>query len=157
LLLSLSLTAACGFRLQGSGEYPDVLARTYIEAPDRYSVFYREFRAQLERNGVQVVSSPGAASAVIRIEKDRTGQQVLTISARNVPTEYDVYYSISYSVWADGKPLQESRTLSFSQDYTYDETLVLGKAREEQQIREAVARELVRRVDQELTRLSPAG
>jgi outer membrane lipopolysaccharide assembly protein LptE/RlpB len=146
--------SACGFRLQGVEEYPPVMARTYIEAPDRYSIFFRQLSAALERGGVQLVTSPVDATAIIRIEKDVTGQQVLTISARNVPTEYDVYYSISYSVWAEGETLQPSRTLSFSQDYTYDETLVLGKAREEREIREAVARELVRQVNQELTRLS---
>jgi len=155
LIPFLSTLAACGFRLQGIDGYPEVFSRTYIEAPDQYSVFYRQFSVELERNGIQLVSSPTDATAIVRIEKDVTGQQVLTISARNVPTEYDVYYSISYSVWSEGEEIVPSRTLSFSQDYTYDETLVLGKAREERVIREAVASELVRQVNQELARLNP--
>lgn len=155
LISLLCIPIACGFRLQGVGVYPEVLSRTYIEAPDRYSIFFRKFSAELERGGIQLASSPLDATAIVRIEKDVTGQQVLTISARNVPTEYDVYYSISYSVWVDGEAIVPSRTLSFSQDYTYDETRVLGKAREEREIRDAVASELVRRVNQELTRLNP--
>jgi LPS-assembly lipoprotein len=153
LALCLFALSACGFRLQGVDSYPDVLARAYIEAPDRYSVFYRQFVAELERGGIQLVSSPIDATAIIKIEKDVTGQQVLTISARNVPTEYDVYYSVSYSVWTEGEAIIPSRTKSFSQDYTYDETRVLGKAREEREIREAVAGELVRQINQELARL----
>jgi outer membrane lipopolysaccharide assembly protein LptE/RlpB len=43
--------------------------------------------------------------------------------------------------------------LSSSQDYTYDETLVLGKAREENELREAISKDLVRQVNQEFSRL----
>ncbi|MEC9375686.1 MAG: LPS assembly lipoprotein LptE [Pseudomonadota bacterium] len=147
------MLTACGFRLQAVENYPKLLGRTYIEAPDRYSVFYRQLYSKLERGGIIIVSSPIDSTAVIRIEKDITGQQVLTISSRNVPTEYDVYYSVTYSVLVDGKVILPSRTLSFSQDYAYDETRILGKAREEMRIRESVAAELVRLINQELSRL----
>jgi len=145
--------AACGFRLQGVVTYPEFMATTYIEASDRYTPFYRGLEESLERGGVEIVDSVVAAGAVIRIEEDRTGQKVLTVSGRNVPTEYDVYYSVSYSVWHDGAEVAPSTTLVKRQDYTYDATLVLGKNREEQELREAIAAELVRRVSQRLARL----
>ena len=144
---------ACGFRLQGAEGYPASMATTYIDTEDRYTVFYRELSTSLRLGGIELVDSAVAANAIIRIESDRSGQQVLTVSGRNVPTEYDVYYIVQYSVWMEGQEKLASHEISQNRDYTYDETLVLGKSREEQGIRESIAKDLVRRVSQELSRL----
>ena len=153
IVCSVVLLNSCGFRLHGSASYPPVLANTYINAEDRYTVFYRDFSATLEQGGIQLVTSPKDATAVVRIERDQTGQKVLTVSGRNVPAEYDVYYTISYSVWVDGMAVLPSRTLSVSQDYTYDETSLLGKNREQEAIRKVIVKDLIRQVSQELSRL----
>lgn len=153
VLVLTGLLAGCGFRLQGVGAFPDSMAQTHIAAADTYTEFYRGLRDALEQGGVEVVGSVVAADTVIRIEEDRTGQRVLTVSGRNVPTEFDVFYTVTYSVWVDGAEALPSRTLIKRQDYTYDATQVLGKNREEQVLREAVAAELVRQVTQQLARL----
>ena len=153
ILLTAAVISACGFRLQGTATYPPSMATTYIATDDRYSEFYRGLKASLEQGGVDLVASPGAASTVIRIDEDRTGQEVLTVSARNVPTEYDVFYVIRYSVWREGEEVLPARSLVQRQDYTYDATTVLGKNREEQMLREAIAAELVRQVSLQLARL----
>lgn len=152
-LAAVVALAGCGFRMQMPVSYPDTLETVYIDTADRYTEFYRGLRASLERGGAKVTESPADASAVIRIEQDATGQNILTVSGRNVPTEFDVYYTVRYSVWRDGVELLPARTLTARQDYTYDATQVLGKAREEQVLREAVAGELVRQVSQQLSRL----
>ena len=72
--------AACGFRMQGIGQFPESLATTYIDTSDRYTVFYRELRAELAQGGVEVVDSPVHANAVIRIDRDQSGQSVLTVN-----------------------------------------------------------------------------
>jgi len=46
-----------------------------------------------------------------------------------------------------------SRTLIKRQDYTYDVTEVLGKKREENNLRQAIAMDLVRQVSVQLSRL----
>ena len=152
LVFALQISG-CGFRLQGVVDYPEFMAMTHIDTRDRYTAFYRGLHESLERGGVEVVDSVVAAGALIRIEEDRTGQKVLTVSGRNVPTEYDVFYSVTYSVWQDGVEVLPSRTLVKRQDYTYDTTLILGKSREEQELRQAIATELVRQVSQQLSRL----
>ena len=155
VLLSLTacLLSSCGFRLQGVTQFPQVLAVSHIDAADRYTEFYRGLLTELQQGDVEVVESVVAASAVIRIEQDSTGQTVLTVSGRNVPTEYEVFYTVRYSVWVDGSELLPPRTLTALQDYTYDATLVLGKRREEEVLRAALAAELVRQVAQQLSRL----
>ena len=136
--------------MQGAFIVPAGMERTYIATADRYSVFYRELRRQLLAAGVQLVENPAEATATMTISVDNTDQRVLSVSARNVPTEYEVYYSIEYGVASGDKSLLAQQYLTLTRDYTYDSTLVLGKAHEEQLLREAIAKDLVRIVLKQL-------
>ena len=138
------LLAGCGFQLRGTATVPPEMARTYIETSDRHSLFYRRLRENLRTAGVDVTESMADASAVFSIAADDTGQRVLSVSARNVPTEYEVYYTITYSLVAGEKRLLPVRSQTLTRDYTWDETLVLGKEKEEQLLREAIVDDLVR-------------
>ena len=75
------------------------------------------------------------------------------MSARNVPTEYEVYYTIEYGLYGGEKNLLEVQMLTLTRDYTYDSTLVLGKAREEELLREAIVNDLVRVVLKQISTL----
>ena len=130
---------------------PDGMQRTYIEAGDRYTLFYRRLSSELARAGVEVVDSPAEASAVFSIYADDTGQRVLSVSARNVPTEYEVFYTIRYGVVSGGDVLIETRDVTRTQDYIYDTTIVLGKAREEERIRAALVDDLIRFIMRQLS------
>ena len=126
------------------------MERTYIAAEDRHSLFYRELRRQLREAGVQLADIPDDATATLTISVDETNQRVLSVSTRNVPTEYEVYYSIEYSVDSGDTSLLRLQFITLTRDYTYDETLVLGKAHEEQLLREAIVEDLVRIVFKQL-------
>ena len=130
--------------MQGALTVPAGMERTYIAAEDHHSFFYRELRRQLQANGIQLVDNPTDSSARLSIHIDKTDQRVLSVSARNVPTEYEVYYSIEYSVDRGEDSLLTRQFITLTRDYTYDETLVLGKAHEEQLLREAIVKDLVR-------------
>jgi outer membrane lipopolysaccharide assembly protein LptE/RlpB len=151
LLLVAILLASCGFRLQGAGGFPESMAKTYVDAGDRYTPFYRKLRVELEQGGIVLVSSPLDADAVIRIERDDPGQKVLTITGRNVPSEYSADYDITYSVWIDGVQVRPSHTLRSAQDFSYDSTEILGKAREYEQLQDSLADRLVGQVSRELS------
>jgi LPS-assembly lipoprotein len=129
------------------------MERTYIAADDQHSLFYRKLRATLKASGVNVVDNAADATATFTISFDDTDQRVLSVSARNVPTEYEVYYTIEYALHGDLKTLLEFQTLTLTRDYTYDSTLVLGKAREEELLREAVVDDLVRIVLKQISTL----
>lgn len=142
----LATFAGCGFHLRSDPVVPPEMARTYIATNDRYSLFYRTFRTQLENAGAELVDSPVGATAEFAILTDDTGQRVLSVSARNVPTEFEVYYTVYYTVKSGGKTLLEPQLQTLTRDYTYDETRVLGKAREEELLRKAIVDDLVRLV-----------
>jgi LPS-assembly lipoprotein len=126
---------------------------TYIDTVERNSLFHRELRSQLEAAGVALVDAPKDATAIFAIRVDETDQRVLSVSARNVPTEYEVYYSIEYALTSGQESLMAPQFLTLTRDYTYDETMVLGKTREEELMRDAIARDLVRIVLKQLSSL----
>lgn len=130
--------------MRGTATLPPEMARTYIETNDRYTLFYRELRESLRRSGAEVVDTPAAASATFSILSEETGQRVLSVSARNVPREFEVYYSVYYGVTGSDKAILAPREQTLTRDYIWDETLVLGKEKEEQLLREAVVEDLIR-------------
>ena len=143
-VLLLLVAAGCGFSLQGATSTPAAMQRTYIDTPDRFSQFYRELRRNLQAAGVEVLDSPQGATATLSILFDLTDQRVLSVSARNVPTEFEVFYTVRYAITSGGQNLLEAQELTLTRDYTYDSTLVLGKAKEEQLMRDAIVDDLVR-------------
>jgi outer membrane lipopolysaccharide assembly protein LptE/RlpB len=70
-----------------------------------------------------------------------------------VPTEYEVYYTVGYSLVSGQQQLLTPQDLTFTRDYTWDETLVLGKTHEEELLREAVVSDLVRTVLKQISTL----
>lgn len=142
--LALLLLAGCGFQLRGAASVPPEMARTYTETGDRYSIFYRKLARSLRGSGVELVDTPGNATAVLSIMSDDTGQRVLSVSARNVPREFEVYYAVVYQVQTPDRTLMPAREQILTRDYTWDETQVLGKEKEEALLREAIADDLVR-------------
>ena len=153
LIAGALLVAACGFQLRGQADLPGDMARTYIATDDRLSLFYRKLRAELRGNGIDVVDTPVEATAVLNILYDRTGQRVLSVSARNVPREYEVFYTVGFSLDVGETTALSAQEQTVTRSYTYDETLVLGKAHEEDILRDAIADDVVRLVMYQLASL----
>jgi len=154
-LLMVSLVTGCGFRPSGVVDFPPTVQAVHVDTVDRYSVFYRELTTALRAGGRELVATADAADTVITISRDETGQRVLAVSARNVPREFDVYYIVRFAVERKGVATTEPQTLIRNRDYTFDETQILGKAREEEILREALAEALVRLVTRQVAALEP--
>jgi LPS-assembly lipoprotein len=150
LIFLLLLLSGCGFQLRGAVTVPPEMARTYIDTQDRHSLFYLKLRSSFRQSGVQLVESPTDATATFSILEDDTGQRVLSVSARNVPREFEVYYTVLFQVQTADRTLIPTRDQTLTRDYTWDETLVLGKEKEESLLREAIADDLVRIVMMQL-------
>ena len=150
----LSLAAAgCGFHLQGAGTLPPVMVRTYIDTERPRSDFSMTLTDVLRQRGAEVLVAPSEGAAVLDIEADETGQRVLSVSARNIPREYEVFYAVTFSLRVGGETLISNESLIVTRAYTYDETQVLAKAAEGEILREALAADLARRVVQRIQAL----
>ena len=153
LFLIILLITSCGFQLRVAKNLPIEMNRTYISTEDEYSIFYRQLKKGLYERGVEVVESPVDATAVFNILQEDTGQRVLSVSGRNVVREYEVFYRVFYSIQTKDKLIKSPQEEILTRDYTYDETLVLGKEREENLLREAIADDLVRIILMQLASL----
>jgi LPS-assembly lipoprotein len=140
------LPAGCGFQLAGSGELPAGMTATYLDSTAPRSDFSNSLTQALRSRGLELVDTRAAAGATLVVSDDTTGQRVLSVSARNIPREYEVYYTITFALEVDGQSLIPPEYLIARRNYTYDETEVLGRELEESQLRRALADDLARQV-----------
>ncbi len=140
--MSLCLSA-CGFRLAGSEPLPAVMARPYLSLKDPYTDFSREFEHQLKTSGATLQSTREDATATVDITKDLVEQRTLAVSAKNIPTEYELTYTVTFSVRGRDKQLLAPQTISLSKDFSFNETLQLAKEHEADILRQQMARDLV--------------
>jgi len=147
------LLAGCGFQLQGRAPLPATVKTPYLEAPDRQSDFIQSLRRTLLSNGAQLAGQRDKASAVVSILKDSVSRRVLSVSATNQPNEYEVTYTVAFSVTAGDKELLAPQELSATRTYSFDERLLLAKGHEEDILREDMAHDLADMVMRRLSSL----
>jgi LPS-assembly lipoprotein len=140
-LLTLAV-AGCGFHLKGAIELPAEVKSVFVATGDLLSPFAVELGRALEGSGATRAASAEAASVVVRVAKDRTGRRVLSVSARNTPQEYQVYYQVTYSIERGGTQAVPPQEIELSRSYSFSEPDLLAKEREETILREAMARDL---------------
>ena len=132
----------CGFRLQGAGTLPDDGRRVFVATSDEVTPFAVELRRAIERSGGEVVRSSRAAQTVVRIQRDQSGRRVLSVSSRNTPQEFEIFYAVEYTVDRDGREVIELQPLELIRNLSFEETQLLAKDREEAILRDAMALEL---------------
>jgi LPS-assembly lipoprotein len=124
VVLAGALLSACGFQLQGRQRLPPHLRRS------------------LDSSGARLVDAAGSDGAVVRILIDRVTENVLSVDARNIPTDYELIYQVEVEVRAAGQELMAAEEFMLSRIYSYNETVQLAKEREKDVLREALARDM---------------
>ena len=148
-----ALLAGCGFHLQGHAALPAVVRQPYVEAPDRQSDFVHYLRHALLSNGAQLTPEKNQASAVVSILRDSVAKRVLSVSATNQPNQYEVTYTVGFSVSAAGKELLPPQEVTATRTYSFSENLLLAKNHEEEILRQDMARDLADMVMRRLASL----
>ena len=155
----VALLAACGFQLRGKADLAfDTL---HIQGP-RLSIS-KQLKKQLEINGVDVVESAEKAELVMELMSEDTEEQILSLSGEGVVREYELFYRVHFRL---RNPASETwgpvQVIENRRDFTYDDTQLLAKQFEREQIyndmRSDATRELLRRlVVQRPEQIKPAG
>jgi LPS-assembly lipoprotein len=144
---------ACGFRLAGSQPLPPILAKPYLSVKDPYTDFAREFERQLKSSGALMQPIRQDSTASIEVSKDSFVQRTLAVSARNIPTDYEITYTVTFAVLGTDKELLAPQTISLSRDYSFEENELLAKEHEADELRAQMARDLATIAMRRLTRL----
>ncbi len=151
-MLSVS---ACGFRLRGSIEVPEVLQETYIAGIAEFSELNQELKRILQRSGSEIQSHSENANSIITIQGERFWRRALSVDAIGRASEYELHYSYSFTITnLKGEVIIPSQSIKVTRDYTFDPNNVLAKDVEEQQIRidmiKFSVRQMMRRIDSQL-------
>ena len=137
----LLVTGGCGFHLQGSDTLPRSLASVNLAALDTQSDFCHGLRAALLSSGTRLDAGV-AGAATIRILEDTTAERVLTVSASNIPTAFELSYRVRVAVESQGRELMAPEEHTLTREYSFDERTLLAKEREREVLLQALADDL---------------
>jgi LPS-assembly lipoprotein len=140
------MLAGCGFRLQGRAPLPTQFKHSYVDARDRQSDFVQGLRNALLVSGVELTDDTKTATA-------KHTQRVLSVSPDNLPREYELTYTVRFSVTAGEKELLAPLEVSTTREYSFTVTELLAKENEEAILQEALAHDLVDAVMRRLSSL----
>lgn len=156
LLGSLCLAlCGCGFHLEGRTPLPQALRVACVEAKNGQTDFVQGLRRALIIAGAQVTDPCAKAAAVVHVIQDTVTPRVVAVSSNNLPREYEITYTVRFSVSANGKDVMAPQEVSLSRDYAFDEHVVLAKDNEDAILRGALAHDLVNIVMRRLSSLGP--
>ena len=152
-LLALAVSG-CGFQLRGTAELSSSLQPLYL-AGYQHKPVIRELRRALTTNGVALADDREGARAALVIHQGRFDRRVLSVDRAGDVQEYELTYRLAFSVVdAEGRKRLERQRILIQRDLLFDETGVLGKEGEQEQIKKEMIRDAVRQL---LRRLSSAG
>jgi LPS-assembly lipoprotein len=142
ILVFSAALGGCGFRLAGSEHLPAVLAKPYLSVKDPYTDFSREFERELKSSGALLQLGRQDATATIEVTKDQIEQRTLAVSARNIPTDYELRYTVTFDVKGPDAQILAPQTITLSRDYSFEENELLAKEHEADILRAQMARDL---------------
>jgi LPS-assembly lipoprotein len=151
-VLAVSLTG-CGFHLEGRRPLPASMKTAYVQATDMQTDFAQSLRKALLTSGSRPPSDKKTASSIVNIIKDDVVRRTLSVSAQNKPNEYEITYTVRFSVTAGDQELLAPQDISATRSYSFDETRLLAKEHEESILRQAMAHDLADRVIRQLSSL----
>ncbi|MED5466008.1 MAG: LPS assembly lipoprotein LptE, partial [Pseudomonadota bacterium] len=114
--------------------------------------FCQSLREQLELGGIEL-RNPGQADYLLRLSDYRQDRRASAITAQAAAAEYILRHTVAMElVTKDQIPLIATTDLNASETYRYDETNVLAKQREEDELRQQLGDRLAQQV---IFRLAP--
>ncbi|WP_148863456.1 LPS-assembly lipoprotein LptE [Marinobacter fonticola] len=151
-LLALAVTG-CGFQLRGAPPVSAALQPLSVNCDGSVPFDLCDtLLTQLEEGSIQVVD---AAQAAYRVELNNFSEtrRASAIQLDASAAEYDLRQSVEINVMsADDVPVLVDAEVRSSEIYSYDETNVLAKRREEEDLRESLYQRLAQ---QAIFRLAP--
>ncbi len=145
--------SGCGFRLQGHTPLPDVVKAPYVQTLDKQSEFILSLHRAMLGSGAHPVDRKDLASVVVVILKDDVVRRTLSVSAQNQPDEYELTYTVRFTVTAGDKELLPPTDISNVRSFAFAEQLLLAKNHEEMILRQDMAHDLADMVMRRLASL----
>lgn len=144
ILLALG-SAGCGFYLKGDRPLPPELSEVYVNHSSGYEVIRSRLEEALQneltRRGARVVDSATANGRlnVYRLEEEN---RVLSVGPDGKAIEYELVTTAEFDYSVGGKLRVPRQKISVVREYSFDETRVLAKQIEREQLQREIQEEL---------------
>ena len=136
LVFSLMVIAGCGFKLRGTIPWPTDYQNVYMEGynPSQRDSFYASVKRFFPEY-VKVVNNQKDADVIIQVLSESQTARTVSGLAANRDTEEVVTLNVTVQVLDDqGNEIMPATTLTRERDFTYDESNLLGKSTDLQNV-----------------------
>jgi outer membrane lipopolysaccharide assembly protein LptE/RlpB len=144
VLLSSVLVACSGesFHLRGHGSIPSVNETLYLNGVSRLNPFSIALRDAIKGAGSLVTQNKSQASIQLNVDNINEGKIATGYSRARKVREYDIFLKLNYSFTHlnKGNTVLSKGTVNLSQTQLYDSDFALGKAEEEELIKQELRR-----------------
>lgn len=147
LALCFLLLSACGFKLRGIANIPSWFNNVAIVNQGGQKDLTTLLKNQLKAFNIHTVENPAKADYILIIEHDSLQQKITSISASTTPRQYQLLYTVTYSITRhDAKPIISSKLVTVTRQLTVNNDRILGSDSEELLISKAMRQDAVMQI-----------
>lgn len=158
-ILALTIAAAlagCGFHLRGSGSARLPYQTMYISLPDTAEVNIWLQRYIRSTGNTEIVADAQSAEAVFQQLSDSRQKTILSVNAAGRVLEYRLQLDYRFRIVdSKGRVLVPDNEVNVSRDMTFDDSNVLAKGIEENQLWRDMTGDLVGQIMRRLAIVKP--
>ncbi|WP_348645557.1 LPS assembly lipoprotein LptE [Marinobacter sp. S0848L] len=146
-VITATAVSGCGFQLRGTSPVPAALQPLAIDCPNSLPArFCESVREQLSLGGIKLEPTE-TADYVLTLRDYNQDRRASAITAQASAAEYVLRHSVTIELHSANKvPLIAATDLTASETYRYDETNVLAKQREEEELQQQLGDRLAQQV-----------
>ncbi|BBC39664.1 hypothetical protein FA893_15630 [Photobacterium damselae subsp. piscicida] len=150
-LLALA-TASCGFHLRGNYMLPEGIAKLSLTSFDPYGQLTRQVKSQFKMHGIQQVT-PAKNVPNLNIVSESDGDRTLSLYQNNGRAEYELTYSVNYSVSIPNHGV-ENFTTRVTRTFLDNPLTALAKSVEEDELKQVMRQQAAQQIMRQLARLT---
>lgn len=152
IMLALSLSACCGFKLRGSLDVPEYLRTVYITPYEPCEPFQSALRTRLRENKVHILAQPSANVTVLEISKVTSSEQTLAYGSSGEVQRYKLSLTVSYTlIVRDKNNLRIQRSITRTRELNRTNNLLLSNEGEAQIVKQELLNEAVNELLRQIT------
>ncbi|MGX1112259.1 LPS-assembly lipoprotein [Pseudoalteromonas sp. MBR-15] len=151
LVLVCLLVTSCGFHLKKASNLPDDLKVISLIGDDEKSTLFELVEKELIASKVEF-DHGDSSTPELTIHKDRLERQILSLFDNGQVAEYELAYSVSYTLKRPGQEAVNQR-FELYRNYQDDPDNALAKAKELELLLSEIRKQASRRIVRELSQL----
>ncbi|KLV06465.1 hypothetical protein ABT56_08765 [Photobacterium aquae] len=146
------LTASCGFHLRGNYMLPDDIAKLSLTSFDPYGQLTRQVESQFKLHGIEPVQ-PSSNVPNLHLISESTGERTLSLYQNARAAEYELTYTVNYSIVVPEKGRQ-AYTTRVNRTFLDNPLTALAKSVERDMIEDEMRQQAARQIMRQLARLT---